>query len=105
MNVKSQLHPARVGLDDRSLDEDMTFAGKLDGIAHEVQQNLPQATKIAAVEFGRNWNNTREQIKFLLVSVNCEHLRGFKNDVGQTKLNAFQFQFAGFDLRQIQNFI
>ena len=81
-------------------DQHFPLLGELDGVTHQVHQNLPQATGIAEQMRGHIRIGIVGQFQFFLVSSQCHGLHGLAHAVVQVEFDRLQIQLAGFDLEK-----
>ena len=85
--------------------DDFTGIRELDGIAHQVDQYLPQAHGVAA-HLGRYVeSDIAGQFEPLGMGARRADLDGLLHCFPQAKFDAFQLELAGFDFREIQDIV
>ena len=75
------------------------------GIAEQIVENLAQSPRITQENRGEHWIKEVGQFDALTVRRFGKQLDDFLDNLGQMKSNTLQFEFAGLDLRKIQNVI
>ena len=85
--------------------DDFSGIGEFDGIAHEVDQHLPQAGGIAAHRAGHVEIDRAGQFQTFRMSPRCENLDGLLDRIAQREFDVLQFELAGLHLREIQDVV
>ncbi len=87
------------------LDPQMSGVGELDRVAHQVQQHLAQAGRVA-LDAGRHvGQDVDDHLEILFAGTRRHHLRHVLDHVGQYEIQRFELHLAGFDLREIQQVV
>lgn len=84
---------------------DVALGRKLDGVADQVYQDLPQATRIAYQSAGCRRCNIQVKQKFFFFGTIGHAGDQVFHFVVQIERNAFQCHAAGFDFRIVQNVV
>ncbi len=86
-------------------DHDLAHVRELDGVADEIDQNLTQASRIAA-DFRRHVRIDRaDQFQALGVRTRGADFDRLFDGFAQTEIDALEFELAGFDLGEIENVV
>src|SRR5262249_12689648 len=113
------LGDADAGIGDRESQHDVTggerlgadvhdgFArgGKLDGVAHQVDNDLPEAARVAEQVIGNIRPNVTGDFQAFGVASKCQGLHAIAEIVTQGEGDFFQVELSGFDLREVQDVI
>jgi hypothetical protein len=87
------------------LERDLALVGKLDGVADEVEKNLPHARGVAQ-ECRRNMGlDEGKEIDFLAPRRHGQEVDHFIDAGGQGKRFLLEFDLPGLDLREVENLV
>ena len=87
------------------LDHDLALAGELDGVADEVDQDLPQPGDVADQDLGDGIVHQVGQVKVLLGRLGGQQVQGLLDAGVEFEGMMFQLEFAGFDLGEIEDVV
>ncbi len=87
------------------LDGDLALVGEFNGVANEVDQDLPQAGDVADQNFGNGVVHDISQIQPFLGGLGGQQVQRLFDAGVQLKGMAFQIQFPGFDFGKVQNVV
>ena len=90
---------------DLGSDDDFPDIGELDGVGRQVEQNLPQAQRVAHQRQRRLWSDGKQQLQPLFGGVNGDLIGHVLQHIIQVEGDGFQLQLARFDLGEIENVI
>ena len=93
------------GLTLSHLDQDVTVVRELDGVAHEVDEHLPEARAVAD-PFG--WCGAvpvQHQGELASGCLRGEQVHHLGDDFAGVELPMFESEFAGFDFRVVENVV
>ncbi len=79
--------------------------GELDGITHQINKNLTQAAGITHQRCLLNPRNIQNQFDVLFKRFDGQGRHHMGHHLNQIVINVLYFQFARFNLRQIQHII
>ena len=87
------------------MDDHLPVFGKLDGIADQVQEDLPQPTGITVD--GRRHRGIHQAHEFqpLLLGLRLQKVQNVLHGGPKIEVNDFQFQFPRFDFGKVENII
>ena len=85
---KRFLHP--------DVDNHLAALGELDGVAHEVQQHLPQTTRVAEQHARDVGLHAAAELEALFVSAPCEQLDSILDDLACVERDTLERQLPGF---------
>ena len=86
-------------------DHHFPVGGELDGIADEVDENLPQARDIADEDFGDAVIHAVGKVEFLLRRLGRKQVQRFLEAGVQFERVMLQFEFARLDLREVEDVV
>ena len=86
-------------------DEDPAQVGKLDRVADEMHQDLPQPRRITTEHIGYAHRDLTGEFDILLGSSRGQHFERVVQRVAQAERTTVKFQFPGFDFRKIQDIV
>src|ERR1700686_1060272 len=84
------------------VNDDVSMFGELDRITDQIHDQLPETRWIS---YHCTWHvgrNPGGQFQVFLVGTDRQRLKGVAEKISDFEFNFFQFQLAGFDLREIQ---
>ena len=84
-------------MSDRNADGNLSLTGKLDGVADQVNQDLPQAIRVSQKSIGDVGVHLQNQFDLFLRSPSCEALGCMADATMQVKGAHVQVEFASFD--------
>ena len=79
--------------------------GELDGVAHQIAQDLPQADRVALQQVRRVRRDEAGQFQALGVGTPTEHRGHVFHGAAQFEVQGFDAQLAGLQAGKIQNFV
>ena len=79
--------------------------GELEGVAHQVDDDLPQPAVVAHQQVGHVGMDVVGQLQILLVGAQGERLHRVAEALPQVERLALQVQLAGLDLREVQDVV
>ena len=89
----------------RDAQRDFAIFGELDGVADQVGQDLTDAAGVAQ-RMGRHFRQDfADQFDVFLVGAQRHRFQGFRDEAVQVEGNVFDEQFAGLDLREVENVV
>ena len=92
-------------LQNPNLDCDLAFVGELDGVVAEIDQDLTEPERIAP-EMGRDRGlNLEDQLKPLGRGLLAHQVADILKHLVEIEVDVFDRQFAGLDLREIENVV
>ena len=101
----------RVGLRGRVLDagldpdDDLALLGELDGVADEVEQDLPQPARVADQGVGHLRLDLAGQLQPLPVGAEGQRPEGLPQDVPQGEVGVVELELAGLDLGEVEQVV
>ncbi|MNZ61527.1 hypothetical protein D3C78_796260 [compost metagenome] len=105
LDADAQLRVLVVFVLDHGAHGDAAFVGELDGIAHQVGQHLLQALRVAdQVQRGVSVDQA-DQLQVLLVGGRGEDGQGVLDQLAQVERDVLEDQFAGLDLREVEDLV
>ena len=78
--------------------DNLAFLRELDGVADEVDENLPQTHRIANHDVGHIGRNVAQKLQAAAMGANGEQLERIDQAVAQGELDRIEFELARFDL-------
>src|SRR5215469_14516085 len=81
------------------------FVGKLDGIAHKVDDDLPETKRIAEDTIRQIGLNVAAQLQFFLVSARGKQAHGVFKGVTEIEISFVEFELSCLDLREIEQVV
>ena len=103
-NGQGQAHPARFRIrHGAGFHPNLAGVGELDGIAHEVEQDLADAALVSHEPVRNRGRKDRDQGNVPLDQGGLEHGPGGREDIGQPEGGLGQDEFAGFHPGQVEN--
>ena len=79
--------------------------GELDGVADQIDDDLPQAAQVANHLLGHLGVNIAGQFETLLLGAQGQHFDARSYAVSQVELDRFQFEPARFDLGEVEHVV
>ena len=79
--------------------------GELDGVTDKIDEHLTQADGITAKPAGHIGMNVPGQFKLLRMGARAKRFEHVAQFFAHIEIDRFQFQFAGFDLGEVQNLV
>ena len=79
--------------------------GKFDGIAHQIEQNLPQTQRIAHQTERQVRINAKNQFDPFALCAQGQNRGNVVEHLGKIEDDVFDLQFPGFDLRKVENVV
>ena len=83
----------------------LALFGELDGIAHQIDDDLPQTPRIPDQRVRNFRTNFKCEFESLLVRPQAQRLHRVAHAVGQVELNCIDSQFSGLDFRVIEDVV
>ena len=105
MHADAQLHAVFLLVLDHCPGHNGAFAGELDRIADQVGQDLLEPQRVAHQRQGRVAVHQAYQFELLGMRGGGEDGQGVLQQVAQVERHAVEHQFAGFNLREIEDFV
>ena len=78
-------------------DQNFAAGGKLDGIAHQIDEHLPQSRWVGQHPIGKAGVNIGDEFEPLAMRLHCQRFECAADCVAQAELNLFEVEFARFD--------
>ena len=78
-------------------DDDFALLGELDGVADEIDQDLPQTGDVADQNLGNGVIHGVSEVEVLLGGLGRQQIQRFLDAGVQLEGMIFQFEFAGLD--------
>ena len=85
--------------------DDLAVLRELDGVAHQVDQDLPQAPEVAHQAIGNIGVDPTGQFQSFLGRLHRQRLTGAADAFPQAEIDALQFQLARLDLGKVENVV
>jgi hypothetical protein len=89
----------------RHVHDDLATFGELDGVAHEVDQDLPQAHGVADEPIRHLGTNAQHQLKVLLIGAHRQRLHALGQQPAQAEVDRLERHLARFDLREVEDLV
>ena len=87
------------------VDDDLAIGGKFDGVADQVDDDLPQPTGVSNQPVRDVFGNAASQFQSLAVRPNGQSVGGIIEVVAQVEVDRVQVQLAGLDLGRVENIV
>src|SRR5262245_1103154 len=87
------------------LDADFTVVRELDGVTHQVQQNLTKTSRIADERCGHVRGDAARQLESFLIGSRREQLDAVLDRVADRERHLLERQAARLDLRYVENVV
>ena len=94
-----------VALGRGDLDTDLARVGELDGVAHQIEQDLTESARIADQRRRHVRRDAARQLQPLLVGPRREQLDAVFDGVAHGERHALERETAGFDLRDVEDVV
>ena len=79
--------------------------GELDGVADQIDEDLPQASGIADERVGHVRHDAARQLEAFLVRARRQQADGVLDDVAESERDALERQLARLDLREVEDVV
>src|ERR1700728_1864018 len=87
------------------MEDHLSALRELDGIADQVEEDLPQSSRIPRYRFGHFRSNVAKQFEPFLLRPQRERFQGLFHAVVQVKVDHFQVDLPGLDLGKVKNVV
>jgi len=94
--------PIRLG---RHLQDDRAAFRELQGVVDEVEEDLSQPQRIAEVAFRHARRELGSQLEVFLPRADDQRLEQLGDRFGEREIDRLEFQFSGFDFREIEDVV
>ncbi len=84
---------------------DLAAGGKFQSIAQQIDENLPQAGRVAGQGVGHRGRNMAIEFETLLMGADGQLVEEVLQAVAQAEIRGLNGQLAGFDFREIENIV
>ena len=86
-------------------DDDFALVGELHGVADQIDQDLPQPGHVADQDLGNGVVHQAGEVEVLLGGLGRQQIQGLLDAGVEFEGMVFQFEFAGFDLGEVEDVV
>jgi hypothetical protein len=90
---------------DHDVGDHFAAVRELDGVAHQIDQHLTQASRVAHERIGNVRSNAAGELEALRIRARSQQSNGILYDVAEREWDLFERQLPRLDLREIENVV
>ena len=87
------------------VNDHLALLGELDGVPHQIQEDLPQSTGVTQDGIGQFRADVRRNLQPFLMGAGSDRLESLLHAILEAELNLLQIQLPGFRFREVQEVV